>query len=198
MGSWSNRIPFVGGILVIGCDQKGAHFNIDDIEVTIPPGAIPPGLAIHVEIGVALYGPFSFADGCRPVSPILWFCTQEDVELQLPVVFKLPHTVVDDNGIRLSFAKCHHYDTFVFREIDADCTIEYTMDSNLRRYGILSTQHHCFLCVQAKADMSETKDLAVRNGYCLHILVKQEDSFTYRIFFVCTFLLETCFSVSLY
>ena len=195
------NVPFVEDVKIYECDSQGASFKVDDIEVIIPPMAIPQGVTAHVEMGVALYGPFSFADGCQPVSPILWFCTQEHFEFKQPMTFKLPHTVMDDGGIRLAFAKANHLEErsakmFSFKEIDSDKPIEYGLDSDLPRYGILSSRHHCFLCIQAEAKISSLKDMSLQKGYCLHILIKQEDSFTYQILLVCTFFLETCFSVS--
>ena len=172
--------------------------------------AIPQGVTAHVEMGVALYGPFSFADGCQPVSPILWFCTQEGIELKLPMTVKLPHTVMEEQGIKLVFAKTKHFkdssDKFLFKKIHSKI-------EKGHRCGTLTTKHHCFLCIQAEAKTNicsyllrlfgltgglgfSQKELLLRKGFCLHILIKKEDLFTYQIVVVCTYFLETCFRVS--
>ncbi len=176
------------------CDEKGACLQVDDIEVTIPAGAISPGVTVHVEMGVALYGPFTFAENCQPVSPILWFCTQEGVEFNLPVTFKLPHIVMDDGGVRLAFAKANHLEKgsngmFSFKEINSGSSTKF-VHYRYRHYGVLTTWHHCFLCIQAEA---KGRDLSAQMGYCLHIVTKQEDPFTYKIILLS---LETCFNVS--
>jgi hypothetical protein len=55
-------VPFVGEVELITCDSRGGEYwNPDhDITIRIPPGAIPPGMAVQIEVAVILYGPFQF------------------------------------------------------------------------------------------------------------------------------------------
>jgi hypothetical protein len=50
-------VPFVGEVDLITCDSRGGEYwNPDhDITIRIPPGAIPPGMAVQIEVAVALY-----------------------------------------------------------------------------------------------------------------------------------------------
>ena len=105
------EIPFLGSITTHTCDKHGVELSVSDVLVSIPPGAIPDGVLAHIEMGVALYGPFVFAENHQQVSPILWFCIQEDIDLLLPITYTLPHIIVDINHVQLSFAKANHFGT---------------------------------------------------------------------------------------
>ena len=174
------------------CDQLGDTLFIDDITVTIPPGAIPEGVTAHIEMGVALYGPFKFPDNHQPVSPILWFCIKENIELLQPLTYRLPHIIKDISGVEVTFAKANHSatntDTFTFQTLECGQQ-NFAKDSP---YGSLSTKDMCYLCIQAKI----TPDFALKKGYCLHAFIEEQRSSTYRIIFVCTYFLRTCFDVS--
>ena len=168
----------------------------DDIEVTIPPGAIPDGMTAHIQMGVALHGPFEFSDGYQQVSPILWFCIKEDIELLLPIKFKIPHVLTDVTGIELTFSKADHKN--------------YTLDANKNRvfsfqpmtetittdcgYGILSTKHCCYLCIEARPRID--RDTLMRKGFCLHTLIEKLPPHSYRIIHLCTYFIKTCCDVS--
>ena len=186
------------------CDNRGTKICISDVRVTIPPGAVPDGVVINIEMGVALYGPFKFPDNHQQVSPILWFCIREDVQLLLPISFKLPHVVTDTSLIKLFFAKANHteytYDSTMKREMFIFKTLtdeksNFTNCNLAEResgYGYLSAKHHCFLCIEAQI----SKKLALEKGFCLHTLIKKINSSSYNILFLCTYFLQTCFFVS--
>ena len=188
-------VPFVEEISSYTCDDRGATLSIHDITVTIPPGAIPDEVTAHIEMGVALYGPFKFPDNCQPVSPILWFCIQEDIELLLPLTFRLPHVIADLSQANITFAKTNHItyqdsakrDVFTFERV-SNGELDFAKESG---YGILSSKHCCFLCLNAEI----TKDLALEKGYCLHILIENRSPASYRILLIFTYFLKTCFEV---
>lgn len=197
------EVPFVKFIDSLTCDQRGRILSIHDIEVSIPPGAIPDGVTAHIEMGVALYGPFKFPDNHQPVSPILWFCIRENIELLLPLKFKLPHMITDIDDINLTFAKANHLKCtskgeFLFQTLSSNSeqSTFTNASKNEPAYGWLSMNHSCYLCIQANSE--KYRDLASKRGYCLHILIeKQEyDSSCNRILLVCTYLLKTCLKVS--
>ena len=190
-----NVVPFVQDVEYHTCDKNGATFSIldHDIEVTIPPGAIPDGVVAHIEMCVAMYGPFIFPKNHQQVSPVLWFCIKEDIDLLLPIVFTVPHIISDVTHVPLSFAKANHlhisYDPkFFFFKPVTNVNSSFVFKSG---YGQLSTRHPCLFCIQAKT----SKDLALEKGFCLHTLIEKVDSSTYRILLLCTYFLKTCFEV---
>ena len=190
-------VPFVEKISSYTCDHRGSTLSIHDITVTIPPGAIPDEVAAHIEMGVALYGPFKFPDNCQPVSPILWFCIQEDIKPLLPLSFRLPHVIADLSQANITFAKAGHHHTyrdsmkrnmFTFEPVNIGES-DFTRESG---YGYLSSKHCCFLCLSAE---NITQDLALQKGYCLHILTENRSPASYRILLIFTYFLRTCLEV---
>ena len=172
---------------------------MDDIAVTIPAGAIPPGVTAHIELGVTLYGPFVFPKDYQPVSPIIWLCIKEKIKLSLPIVVRLPHMIEDVNMVRLSFAKANHeygYDSVQNKEVyffehltDGEST--FTNPTEDCGKGILCIDHCCLYCSVAKI----SPILARSKGYCLHTLIESKSPSQCRIVHVCTFFLRQCFKV---
>ena len=196
-------VPFLSPVHMYTCDNHGTKVSVNGVRVTIPPGAVPDGVVINIEMGVALYGPFKFSDNHQQVSPILWFCVRENVQLLLPIKFKLPHIVTNTSIVDLSFAKTNDctYDSTMKREMFAfksfvggisdftNCDLE----ERKLGYGCLSSaKHRYFLCIEAKT----SEDLALEKGYCVHTLIEKIDSSSYRILHVCTYFLKTCFDAS--
>lgn len=183
-----------GTIDIHPCDVEEVTLQMDGIEVTISPNVIPQGKVVHAEMGVASFGPFTFADNCQPVSPFLWFCIQENIEFELPVTFKLPHVLRDTTGAALSFAKAGHSSNETITHFKTNDTDSANFVFERCPYGILTSNHRCFLCIQAAASL---RDLSLQKGYCLHIIIKKEDSLTYQIIIACTYFLPTCIKVCL-
>ncbi len=54
-------VPFQDHVTVIEFDASGGEYknNEHDITLSIPEGAIPHGEIVHIEVAIALYGPFS-------------------------------------------------------------------------------------------------------------------------------------------
>ena len=158
---------------------------------------VPPGLTAHVEMGVALCGPFTFSDNCQPISPIIWFCTHEKLKFKLPLTFKLPHVLMDVEGLKLSFAKTYHSPDKIkmctFEKMNPNLPTKFVSGNN--PYGVLISKHHCYLCIKSPVNNS-LKDLAMRKGYCLHLFIKKADALTYHFVVVCTYFLTTCIKVS--
>ena len=44
------------------------------------------GEKIHFEVGVAIYGPFIFPKNTQPISPMLWLCLLENIDIFLTLV----------------------------------------------------------------------------------------------------------------
>ena len=66
------RVPFLDHqILEVTCAGR-EYTNVDhDITLRIPERAMAEGEKIHFEVGVAMYGPFTFPENTQPISPIL-------------------------------------------------------------------------------------------------------------------------------
>ena len=68
-----------------------------------------------IEVGVCLYGPFTFERDCRPISPIVWLCLQGNTDLKKPMTVTIPHVLSDISVEELSyfevgFMKADHRD----------------------------------------------------------------------------------------
>lgn len=189
---YGGGVPFVGEISIHECDEQGACLQLDDIEVTIPPKALPPEETVRIKMGVALYGPFSFDNGYQPVSPILLFCTPQNIKFNLPITFKIPHTVVDPTGLKFSFMKAKHSSKHL-EKLDSKLSLNFGESP----HGVASSKHCCYLCIGAQSDSASQKIKSKQKGYCLHLLIKKIDASTYRIVITATYFLQTCLRVSL-
>ena len=75
---------------------KGGYTSLEQygLHLLIPPGAIPAGIDISIDIGVALYGPFQYPERLRPVSPVFWICVYTwSGEFQIPFITVLALTL---------------------------------------------------------------------------------------------------------
>ena len=54
------------------CTYQGRYYydEVNNFSLDISKGAISAGEYITIDIGVALYGPFQYPEGFRPVSPV--------------------------------------------------------------------------------------------------------------------------------
>ena len=199
-------MPFVHHHIV-ECTSDGQEYTSveHDITLKIPKGAINKNQLIHFEIRVALYGPFNFPENTQPISPILWLCILEDVELRKPFQIILPHFLTGISQERLQyhqvgFAKAKHNDCTlvnnkrVYNFLDVTESRFASSTSGIRNYGILESQHCCFYCLKAK----KTPELTWDSGYCLAriesaLLAPQ----TNEVYFLVFYFLETCLQVCL-
>ena len=172
-------VPFFSQVEILTFDSFGGEYYNPDhgIVIRIPVGAIPPDQIAHMEVAVALYGPFQFPSGSCPISPILWLCIQESFSLRKPIDIVLPHFLTSINeydigSFCIRFAKADHkqYITdategnqYVFRPLET-AFIAYTEGN--QNYGILSTQHCCFFCITSN-DPQISPDFALKAGYYL-------------------------------
>ena len=200
-------VPFLDQVDVLTCDLFGGEYYSSDhgIMLRIPAGAIPPGHIAHLEVAVALYGPFQFPDGSCPISPILWLCIQENINLRKPIDIILPHflTSVNENEIEclgISFAKADHmqYTTdisgnkqYIFRSLEVPFIAYKEGNQN---YGLMSTQHCCFLCIISSNPI--TPDFALKAGYFLWCIEKPSSPYD-TLLFRTTFCLPTCRKVGI-
>ena len=153
-------MSFLDPIEVIQCSSSGGKYTsqVHGVTLKIPSGAIPQGIAMRIEFGVTLSGPFSFPTNTRRISPIVWLCIQQTQPTPFgflkPVEVKLPHylDLTSEDSIRslqLKYLKashdCDEAQTFHF---DTEGEAIFQPRSS---YGTIHTQHFCFICLVAAA-----------------------------------------------
>ena len=168
-------MPFLDPIEVIQCTCSGGRYTnkVHDVSLKIPSGAIPQGIAMKIEIGVTLSGPFLFPTNTRPISPIVWLCINQSQPTPFgflkPIEVNLPHYLdlaSEDNirSLQLKYVKashnCSEVQTFHF---DTDGEAVFRPRSS---YGTIYTQHFCFFCLVAAAQQDLTP-----SSYYFHMRV---------------------------
>ena len=166
------------------------------LEAHLAAGKYHEGESITIDIGVALYGPFQYPEGLRPVSPVFWVCVhdQKDFQFVKPIKVTIPHCLnlerFDDiESLGLTFLRGDHeinpQQMYQFQQAEGDVLIE-----PLKMYNVIETTHFCSLCISCK----DTMKLIEKAHFCLysvipHVISSDKPSFAY--FFI-TFLLKTC------
>ena len=197
------QIPFLYHHL-LECDYNGLEYTIEDHDITlkIPTGALAMGEKVHIEIGVALYGPFTFPEKTRPISPIVWLCIQEDVELKKPFQLILPHFLIGlsketlhHHQIRFSKAS-HKYllenSQMIYKFENCD-TKPLLASCENKSYGMMKSTHCCFYCIQA----NQTLEVARDAGYCLARIENSPLPHQLRneVYFTAVYFLRSCLKV---
>ena len=185
------------------CDNHGLEYTNKDHDITlkIPEGAVPVNARIHLEIAVAMYGPFKFPENTQSISPIIWLCFEESVILNKEFQLILPHFLIGmtkENARfhQVIFAKANHRDcsiidsqiNYIFQPHDMGLSFA---SSGNKNFAILSTNHCCFYCLQA----NKTHELVVNAGYCLvriESFIEQQKS---EVYFLAVYCLSTCLRV---
>ena len=206
------KVPFLHHQL-LDCDCSGTQLTIKDHNITlrIPKGAVADGKKVRFEIDVAMYGPFTFPVGMRPISPIVWLCNfDEQLSLSKPFQLILPHFLAGltkEKWIehQIEFGKAIHS-----RKVDGNeseqmmfhfnlCeTKPYLASDEYRGYGVLKSTHCCLYCLLAKDTPSISRDAS----YCLARVERQPlqsspNRIDSEVLFVGIYLLETCIKVDL-
>ena len=180
------------------CTHDGRHYydEANDFSLEIPEGAIPEGESITIDIGVALYGPFQYPEGLRPVSPVFWLCVRDKKSFCFlkPVTVTIPHFLNlknqdDIESLGLSFLKGDHklssQKAYQFQNTGRNPLFKLH-----KQHGVLETTHFCYLCLCANISI----ELFRNASFCVYAVIPRvisprEPSYIY--FFV-TFLLPTC------
>lgn len=194
------QIPFVEEIQTFECDCEGQEFEIQQhgITVNIDRGTVAEGETVQFEYGITLFGSFIFTDNKRPISPILWLCSNETTTFKKPITVTLPHCLVglteeEISHFEVSFAKANHnrceiscdgQQVFIFNPSPSPQSFDGSS-------GVLNTYHCCFLCIVAK----NTHEIALRAGYCLSCIDYSPSPTQHEIYVCATFLLQSCLEV---
>ena len=177
--------------------SSAGHEYVDHdhgVIIIIPKNAVPWDMVAHLEVAVLMYGPFVYLQDKAPISPVLWICFQEDVQLQKPLEIHLPHflnlssgNVLDEQVIVGKAAhKLNSKQEFVFEEL---LNVPVELGPNSR--GIFNTNHCCCLCLHAGKKVVEDPH---NSSYCVNIIEDNEEM--KHIYNYClTFKHKTCFKV---
>ena len=180
--------------------QMKAH----DIAFKVPPGALSNEITAKIEFGVLIHGPFSFPPNMKPVSPIVWICSQQTTIFQKPFELMLPHIFdnvctpnVDEPELIFMKAQHHTYEMltgdkkrFEFVPVDEAATCSFTSYR-----AVLKSKHFCFYCVAAK----QSRKLLEKARYCLTRVDPKpwlSNSPDTTIYFCVSYFMKTCLEVS--
>ena len=178
-------------------DGRDYYDEHNDFGLEIPAGAIPKGERITIDIGVALYGPFQYPEGLRPVSPVFWVCVRDQNHFQFlkPVRVTIPHCLnleSYDNieSLGLTFLKGDHemnpQQMYQFQQAEGHVLIE-----PLKEYGVIETTHFCSQCITSQI----TKGLIKKALFCISAVFPPTIYGEESAYFFITFLLKTCLKV---
>ena len=191
------ELSYVDLVDRVTLDSKGGRYtNQDhDIYLIVPPGAVPEGQQVTIEIGVSLSCPILFPAGKRPVSAMVSMCVVGNPNYQFlkPVEVRLSHcldiaTKEDANNLEIEFLKSGH-NLFCFHKAEGESTFEPGTHS-----GTLSTKHFCCFCIVAnkmKADLTKTYYRLVK------VVPKSTPSLRWKARYCITYFLSTCLRVSI-
>ena len=191
MPEWFSRIA-----TLTNCSHEGRVFYDDKnkFRLGIPKGAIPEKESITIDIGVAMYGPFQFPEGQKPVSPVFWVCIRECKFSRFlkPVTITIPHCIGlrTSDSLGLTFLKGDHevnsQHMYQFQNIEGSEMVFEARQSK----GVLKTTHFCSLCISGKV----SPELTENTKFCIRAVIPQAVTplqTTYCRFFV-SLLLPTC------
>ncbi|CAI8056471.1 hypothetical protein GBAR_LOCUS30773 [Geodia barretti] len=131
-----------------------------------------------VDVGVALFGPFQFPEGLRPVSPVFWVCVRDNPNFRFskPVTVTIPHFLNLENddeiqSLGLTFLKAGHNKNaeglYEFQPTEGEINFQ-----PFQTFGILQNSHFCSLCITCRDN--------------------PEVFFKYAYFFITLYNLSTC------
>ena len=191
MAEWFDHIT----TLTCTCDGITFHNDHHEFGLEIPKGAIPKEESINIDIGVALYGPFKYPNGLRPVSPIFWICTQDSgfSKFKKPVTVTIPHCVSLEraNSLGLTFLKGKHevnsHKVYQFQEVEEES--EMVFEAHHTRATLRAT-HFCSLCIASKI----SPELVKSTNFCICAAIPPvvtPNQISNCCFFV-SFMLGTC------
>ena len=188
---------FTDRIDVYQCGSNGGVYTKEDhrVYLEVPQGAVPTGQPpVTIEMGVVCEGPFEFPQNVKPVSPVIWFCTN-DFEFTDKLKITLPHFIGSkDEDQHLAFFKASHIPetaggTFSFKAIpDADSVVFGPCQ------GTLCTTHSCFLCICHNV----SERITASANYCLFSAVplpRHIEDHNFYVHFCVSYFLPTCIEV---
>ena len=124
-------------------DSRGGRFvNRPSYSLTIPQGAIKKGKSVNIHTGIITCigsDRFKVPENHQIVSPVVWFCADEEEEFQKPLTIELQHCAQYGQHLTVLKAKCSDSsDVFVF-EPQGEGTQQ-------DHYATFQTKHFCIYC----------------------------------------------------
>ena len=181
------------------CTSEGETFTdkANDFSLEIPEGAIPEGERLAVDVGLALFGPFQFPEGLRPVSPVFWVCVRDNNKFNFPkpVAVTLPHFLDLENyediqSLGLTFLKADHKKNsqglYNFQQTDEEIDFKPS-----QTFGTLRTTHFCSLCIACR----DRPDVLTRTRFCITSVLPKTATVGQKqiaFFFITFYNLNTC------
>ena len=175
--------------------KGGRYFNPDHgIGLKVPPGAVPAGEQVTIEIGASLSCPVIFPAETKPVSAMLTMCVVDNPNYTFlkPVEVRLSHclditTKEDINDLEIRFLKSGH-NLFCLHKAEGRSTFEPGSHC-----GVLSTTHFCCFCICAN---KKKADLSKINYRLIKVIPSSMTSLRWKARYCVTFFLPTCLRVS--
>ena len=156
------------------CTGEGRKFTDEpnDFSLEIPDGAIPEGKRHTVDVGVALFGPFQFPEGLRPVSPVFWVCVRDNPNFGFskPVTVTIPHflTLENDDEIQslgLTFLKAGHNKNaeglYEFQPTEGEINFQ-----PFQTFAIIQNSHFCSLCITCRDNPEVFSNMPTFSSHC--------------------------------
>ena len=198
-------VPFIDKVETITFTHSGGQHISEshDIRISIPKGAIKKHTVVHLQVGVALHGPFSFPDAKQPVSPIIWIGVTPNINLKKPIEITVPHFVKassQSSHEKLEFLKaaCKIKSTSRRKKNEAKYhfseVAEINQQFNSENYGIVFTKDFCFYCIVR--DVSSNSTLIANYGLVPVIPKPAAQTTMWRIHYYIIYLLKTYIHVS--
>ena len=188
------ELSFLQPIEVVTLTNEGKVVRNDKegISICVPDDAVPVGKKLHMEVGSAMYGRLSFPEGMDPVSPILWICPQEEMDLLKPLKITLPHTVKYKEGVtELVFLKaCHEEYSTIKRSEFEEMTHHKGYEFN-EINGSVCTKTFCCLCIARKVSIPQPGT----KRYMLYCAQSRNNSSKISVDYCITYVLPTCMKV---
>ena len=206
----SETVTFVDPPEVVVFNSTGGTYrnSLHGITLTIPEGAVPDGRSIHIQVGVAMHGPFVWPKRGSIVSPIVGVCMVQPendmVVLQKLIKIRIPHYVnclgVEDCK-HLTFLKANHKTDVVTingktKYYLKPFHVQQTDDEHMQfepecSFGTLYTKHFCYLCIEKEY----TPECTAKTNFCLMGAMPDPPRKSFELYFCVSYMLDTCIQV---
>ena len=219
----SGSISFTLSPRILKYDGEELEYRSEEhnFSIRVPKGALKKRGTVEIQVGLAIHGPFTFAENSTNVSPILWLCSIPDTKFKKPIQITLPHCIADahpgslkrrkiEDSLSLNFSsaslksgssstpahKSCGKRQFEFNTAEGEEVISSSPEFGLR--GTISTKQLSPLCIAASCGRNRdlSREIALHAVYC--IVPVQPVAICGRewnIHFCITFHLSTCIQV---
>ena len=196
------ELPFLQPmeVVILTSEEKLIMNDKEGISIHVPDGAVPAGKILPMEVGSAMYGRLSFPEGMEPLSPILWICPQDEIDLLKPFKITLPHMVEYKEGVtELFFLKaCHNKELPINMSTELKELVVFNFEVMTHHEGIefnerngsVYTKNFCCVCIAGNLRRPTKR-------YLLHrTQPRYQNTRKFAIDYCITYDLQTCVQVS--